>query len=190
MLQTLLNNITIGSELSDNLCFPLLFTSSVYFANASRSYFNSPEAISIIDLTNSISKSDYWLAVINYNMNGCLRAVLDEYFYMQTDGEVILKKEEEEKDPVIIKIVETLASVLSIRTSTLDADPLNSRGLIQREALRIHYAIAFIDQQETEDTNKRKQSVQDAFNSPFRLSFLQQLLSDRKGSIFTNTVGN
>ena len=167
MLQTLLSNVTIGAELSDNFVFPLLFTSSVYFANASRSYFNSPEAISIIDLTNSISKSDYWLAVINYNMNGCLRAVLDEYFYMQTDGEVILK-EEEEKDPVIIKIVETLASVLSIRTSTLDADLLNSRGLIQREALRIHYAIAFIDQQETEDTNKRKQSVQDAFNSPFR----------------------
>ncbi|MBK6447179.1 MAG: hypothetical protein IPF81_18335 [Bacteroidetes bacterium] len=42
MLQTLLSNVTIGAELSDNFVFPLLFTSSVYFANHPFPISNSP----------------------------------------------------------------------------------------------------------------------------------------------------
>ena len=72
-----------------------LFNASILVAESFRSYFNQPEAISIIDVFNQ-GKEDYWLSIMDYCISGCLISVLDECFYMNCDG----NNEEKDKNKV------------------------------------------------------------------------------------------
>ena len=140
-----------------------LFFNSITIAESFRSYFNSPESISVIDVYNQ-GKEDYWLSTMDYCISGCLVSVLDECFYMYCDGNYngIVEKE------VLNNFVEYISGVLTIRTASLTIDMVNSEKSIIQKSLRTHYALAFMDQVENEDTLSRKGNIQDSFNSPFR----------------------
>lgn len=139
------------------------FLTSISIADSFRSYFNQPEAISVIDVFNQ-GKKDYWLSTMDYCISGCMISVLDECFYMYCDGNYDGKERRE----VLFDFVEYLSGVLSIRTASLTIDMVNSEKSIIKKSLRTHYALAFMDQVENDDTLARKGNIQDSFNSPFR----------------------
>jgi len=140
-----------------------LFLASMSVADSFRSCFNSPEAISVIDIFNQ-GKEDYWLSVMDYCISGCLISVLDECFYMYCDGnyEGKLRKQ------VLNDFIQYLSGVLGIRTASLTIDMVNAEKNVIQKSLRTHYALAFMDQVENDDTLARKGNIQDSFNSPFR----------------------
>lgn len=140
-----------------------LFLASISVADSFRSYFNSPEAISVIDIFNQ-GKEDYWLSVMDYCISGCLISVLDECFYMYCDGNY----EGKVRKQVLNDFIQYLSGVLSIRTASLTIDMVNAEKNVIQKSLRTHYALAFMDQVENDDTLARKGNIQDSFNSPFR----------------------
>lgn len=156
---TLLN----AFQTDDSATFNQSFAVSFSIANAFRSYFNQPESISIVDVSNQGEK-DYWLATMQYCISGCLISVLDECFYMHCDGNYM----HNETKSAINDFSDYLSAVLSLRTASLTIDMVNSEKKVIQKSMRTHYALAFMDQLENEDTLSRKDSVQSSFNSPFR----------------------
>jgi hypothetical protein len=137
-------------------------------ARGFRSLFNIPEVTALLRGLNPAEP--YWERVLEYCMQGCLQAVLDEYAHIVCDAQGLVGKPVEE-------IAETVAGVMSqaiaLRTALLKVeeialDPNDQRIHLTNHSMRARFA-ARLSEEESEAGGKptRADQVRTAFNSPF-----------------------
>lgn len=142
--------------------------SAAHVAWAFRSLFNLPEVMSLLRGLNN--KAPYWQCVLEYGVNGCLQAVLDEYVHVLYETLGLPGKEPE---VAAKEMAESICAALTIRTVNLTADEIRegaTKGTFEIEArrMRARFALRFSD--DRSDDNKsdtRAAQVREAFNSPF-----------------------
>ena len=139
-------------------------------AEGFRSLFNQPE------LTDSIRRANpeepYWQRVIEYCVNGCLQAVLDEYAHLLADTVGA-------RDASFVQTADAIAkemtATLTLRSALLKADfvdqAVDASGqrqvAIDELSFRTGYAVRYGSRVEDGDSAERNRKLQDAFNSPF-----------------------
>jgi Helicase conserved C-terminal domain len=147
------------------------------FAWGMRGLFNSPESMAVVRSAYSSSRrsmrdSSYWRRVLEYCVDGCLQAVLDEYVHVLRESLGLIGKP---LDVTVTALKKAIVGVVSLRTSVLSVDKLDpdpDAGVIRlaRPAprMRSHFALRFGDLREENDRDiGRAALVREAFNSPF-----------------------
>lgn len=124
--------------------------------------FNTPEAISSIELIYGKTSDDaYYKNVLKYAVDGNIQAVLDEYAHMLN-----------EKDGC--KLSQKMCEAIKINTANYPVDTYSSfkseiEGKKERKiSMRSHFAAGFYNTAVDNKTAQRKDSLRNAFNSPFR----------------------
>ncbi len=118
--------------------------------------FNKPESIAAVRL--GTARKSYWQMVAKYCADGCLQAVLDEYFH-------VLKGQNVDAEGAISQL---LGSV-NLDTASINVDDVNSFLRGEPRKMRCHYAVEFGSQRiETDEGGKRATNLREVFNSPFR----------------------
>lgn len=143
--------------------------SAAQIAWSFRSLFNSPETTSLIRGLNS--EEPYWHRVLEYCVDGCLQAVLDEYVHILRESLGLLS---EPLRKVVMEISRAISKSLTLRTSVMGVDEVwadKDRNEISVGSYRMrgHFALRFGEEQsDDEKVINRTGQVREAFNSPFR----------------------
>lgn len=130
--------------------------------------FNKPESIAAVRLATTTKPGPapdsvampkgYWHMVVRYCADGCLQAVLDEYFH-------VLKGQNVDAEETIAQLL----SSINLRTGDINVDDLNTFLSGEPKKMRCHYAVHFGSQRiETDEGGKRAANLREVFNSPFR----------------------
>jgi hypothetical protein len=145
-------NKAFGNSYEEN------FKNAYLFAISKMHFFNKPENIAIVKSFFTNDSHGYWKSVLDYCIEGNLQSVLDEFIHLLAgSGE----------SPENIQTF--FADVLSLRTSTIKVDDLESFTKRKTKKLRTHYAVDFGTQDlETDSGTGRVLNVRQAFNSPYR----------------------
>lgn len=124
--------------------------------------FNKPESIAAVRLGTASRR--YWHMVAGYCADGCLQAVLDEYFH-------VLKGQNVDAEGAIGQLIGSV----NLDTASISVDdvntflPDNPAKPNKLRKMRCHYAVPFGNQRiETEEGGKRAANLREVFNSPFR----------------------
>ncbi len=146
-----------------------LLHSSARIAEGFRTLFNLSETIAL--LRGEDTNVPYWRRTLQHALDGNLPAVLDEYLHWLRESMGLVDQNAEE---AVAQIAETVAEALSVRTSRLDVDQIRAHprsGTISLDAfgLRCRFAMRFGNvRSDQDDKLARTETVQKAFNSPFR----------------------
>ena len=130
--------------------------------------FNLPEAILILRGMNRAEP--YWLRVLEYCIDGCFQAMLDEYQHVLRESLGLIDKSATE---TIAAIAQTTVEAVSLRTATLSPDYIRTgtNGVLNKRdgpGMRMHFAVRFGDEKSEEEKSLvRSGQVRTAFNSPF-----------------------
>ena len=167
VLRSLMN---LFPDFSTNSFKAFFYTYSRLFAELFRDFYNRPETISVIDYS---TKNDvpFWRAVLEYNSNGCLQAVVDEYLSILLETFTVNKNDDDLFENLGLRIdviFDKFRNGLLLQTSNLSVDSFQSFTKNEKIKMRSHYAVGFYDIKESDGSILRKESVQDSFNSPFR----------------------
>jgi hypothetical protein len=133
-----------------------------------RNLFNLPEVIALV---RGLNKAEpYWLRVVEYAINGCLQAVLDEYAHVLRDALGVSRQPPAE---AAAAIAEEMVRAIGLRSATVGVDDVRAdhraKGVtVSGQRMRARFAARF-GQQLSEDDNDgtRADQVRAAFNSPF-----------------------
>lgn len=132
------------------------------FAKEMINIFNTPEAISSIEALYGKSNDDaYYKNVLKYAVGGNLQAVLDEYAHMMDESHSA-------------RLCERMTDAIKIHTASYPVDTFSSfkseiEGNKDRKiSMRSHFAAGFYNTAVDSKTVQRKDSLRNAFNSPFR----------------------
>jgi Helicase conserved C-terminal domain len=134
-----------------------------------RSLFNLPETVFF--LRASDSDTPYWRMALQYGTIGNLSSVLDEYFHCLLESLGVTNQFPPE---AVRQIGVAAADAVSVRTSRIQLDQVRvrpRRGSISLDPfnLRSRFAMRFGDLRSDQDEQiTRTDTVQRAFNSPFR----------------------
>ena len=144
-----------------------------------RTLFNHPEVMALLRGTDQRAEQGtgqntdeegaaYWRQVLQYAVDGCLQAVLDEYAHVLHDSNGLIDASPER---TVREIGETMQRALTLRTSSLGVENIQVNGdrvQIKSGRMRTRFALAFT-QQRAEDGKEgaRLDHVREAFNSPF-----------------------
>lgn len=135
-------------------------------------HFNLTESTAIIDLAYGRSKEDaHWKNVLRYCKDGCFSSMFDEYLHLI--NETVRFSAEKERPALIHR---KMVNSLRIHTSTYTIDTFSAfkqRAEKKEEEkitrIRLNYAVNFAkDTMDNTASANRKESVQNAFNSPLR----------------------
>lgn len=162
-LRSLLNIMKSGEE----VCIKCIIDKSLLFANEIRNKFNSPEAISIVDLSYKREK-EYWKDVLRYCADGNLQAVMDEYLYMLSDSYNLMGMDVNKR---IGKAGDLIRDNISLKTATYQVDTMDSflkDKADKKISMRTHYAVSFTNNKVDEKSQGRTDDMRVVFNSPFR----------------------
>jgi hypothetical protein len=133
-----------------------------------RTLFNTPEATDVVRGLRS-SRSPYWDQVLDYCLQGCLPAVLDEFAHVLRDTQGLSSGAG--PGEIAREIGEVMAEAVGVRTSPTTVDDLRLHGdsvELVPNRLRMRFAMRFGDQKgEGEEQLQRAENVRGAFNSPF-----------------------
>ncbi len=141
------------------------FDAADEFANL----FNKPESIAALRLgvgsesfagvdLGLVERAPYWQIVARYCANGCLQAVVDEYFH-------VLKGQNVDAAGAISQLLDSV----NLETASINVDSLDTFRNGRPMRMRCHYAVEFGSQRvETEEGGKRATNLREVFNSPFR----------------------
>ena len=126
-----------------------------------RSLFNTPEVTYLI--RGLVRDGPYWRKVLQYSLEGCLQAVVDEYMHVARGWHGLMEIREEAD---LWPASRGLAEIVSLRSADLHAqDPLDPAA---DHRMRCRFALPFGNyRSEEEQAVKRSGSVRTAFNSPF-----------------------
>lgn len=120
--------------------------------------FNKPEAIAAIRLSYPDYPHRYWRMVSQYCGDGCLQAVLEEYFH-------ILKGQTVDTQGAI----QQLLNAINLTSASINVDNYDTFIRGKPGKMRCHYAVEFGSQKiETDEGKVRAISLREVFNSPFR----------------------
>jgi hypothetical protein len=117
------------------------------------------------------AKLPYWRRTLQHSLDGNLPALLDEYFHWLRESLGLVDQNAEE---AVTQIADTVSEALSVRTSRLELDQIRVQprsGTISLDAfgLRCRFAMRFGNvKSDQDDKLARTETVQKAFNSPFR----------------------
>lgn len=128
-----------------------------------RSYFNTPEAMRLI----RAKHTPYWQRVLEYSLDGCLQAVLDEYVHVLPEWIGAADLEDSE---LTRRVGETLHEVLTMRRVTYgvrDLDLDDPEAPIKRRSMGGRFALRFGNERSDDGGEMRRSHVRTAFNSPF-----------------------
>src|SRR5665647_2507586 len=163
-LAEVLTNMAIASPA---VCALRIYSDAVLasqFAMEMINIFNTPEAISSIELLYGKSNDDaYYKNVLKYSIDGNIQAVLEEYVHMIDEGD---GKEKE--------LCGKMCEAIKINTASYPVDTYSSfkseiEGNKERKiTMRSHFAVGFYNSSQDSKTAQRKDSLRNAFNSPFR----------------------
>jgi hypothetical protein len=138
------------------------------------SLFNKPESIAAVRL--STRHKWYWRRVIDYAAQGCLQAVLDEYFHLLKGQNINVED-----------VVNQILTAVNLNASTVNVDSLDSFISGESKKMRTHYAVEFGSQKiETSEGQQRASSIRELFNSPFRPFVLATTSIGQEGLDFHN----
>jgi len=133
-----------------------------------RNLFNLPEVIALVRGLNNAEP--YWMRVIEYAVDGCLQAVLDEYCHVLKDSLGVGRLPAEEAAEAIAA---EMSKAIGLRTAAVGVDDIRvdskAENVTRTERrMRARFAARF-GQQQGEDENDRDRAgqVRAAFNSPF-----------------------
>lgn len=136
-------------------------------AKVFRRRFNTPDATAIVELAYSRRKGDdaHWQDVLRYCKDGNFQSMLDEYFHLIKEGDVIDEKRHQQildaltlhtASPEVESFDEFKAKISGIKSN-------------RERKMRSNYAVAFGQTRgEAEGSVNRKDSIQSSFNSPMR----------------------
>lgn len=134
---------------------------------AFRSLFNSPDVMSLIRGMNR--EEPYWRRVLEYCVDGCLQAVLDEYAHVLREwlGDAVAEPEKVAGD-----VATAMAAALTLRVANPGVDHITiddqSKTIrIENNRWRARFAMRFGDEKDEGRTVSRADQVRKAFNSPF-----------------------
>jgi hypothetical protein len=128
-----------------------------------RSLFNLPEAMHLI----RVKDTPYWQRVLEYSLDGCLQAVLDEYAHVLPEWLGVADRPDSE---VAARLAETMYEVLAMRRVTYgvrDLDVDDPDEPIKRRSMGGRFALRFGDERSDDGGEMRRSHVRTAFNSPF-----------------------
>lgn len=161
-LLDVLTNMTLASPA---VCALRIFGDAMLasrFAKEMVNIFNTPEAIASIEqLYGKLNDDAYYKNVLKYSVDGNLQAVLDEYAHM------INEKENS-------KLAQKMCDAIKINTASYPVDTYKSfkneiEGHKERKiSMRSHFSAGFYNTAGDSKTAQRKDSLRNAFNSPFR----------------------
>jgi len=130
-------------------------------ADSKITLFNKPESIAAVRLAyhgTPAQKFPYWRMVARYCGDGCLQAVLEEYFHL-------LKGQNVDTEGAINQLL----AAINITASSINVDGLHTFRTERPKKMRCHYAVEFGSQRiETDEGRHRAASIREVFNSPFR----------------------
>ena len=145
---------------------------------------NTPESTAVIELCYGQSEDAHWQNVLKYCKDGNLQAVFDEYVHLLTNG-----RNRDEK--LLDRLHRDMIQSMNVRTTPYKVDTFagfkaDVTGKKEKEMnIRSHFAISFV-KGIGEDDAKRKRSVRNAFNSPFRPFVLASTSIGQEGLDFHN----
>jgi len=153
----------LSKTFDDDLTITL--KNSYLIASGFISLFNKPESISVIQL--HTKEKEYYRKVLEYSIDGNIQAMLDEYFYLLKDSNVVNSSD---------KLAERVTEILSIRPSPLEIGSISNLKKSKKDnnqstdknRIRTHFALDFGQQKLTSARANRLISTREAFNSPFR----------------------
>lgn len=120
------------------------------------SLYNKPESIAAVRLYTP--DGPFWQRAAHYGANGCLQAVLDEYFH-QLKGQNV----------GVTSAAKQLRSAVNLNASTINVDSLETFLAGKPKGMRCHYAVEFGSQKiESNEGRQRASNLREVFNSPFR----------------------
>lgn len=161
-LADILTNMSIASPA---VCALRIFQDTVLaseFAKEMMNIFNTSEAISAIDMLYGKASDDaYYKNVLKYAVDGNLQAVLDEYAHMMDEADSARR-------------CEKMSDAIKIHTASYPVDTyLSFKSEIEgnkdrKISIRSHFAAGFYNAAGDSKTVQRKDSLRNAFNSPFR----------------------
>lgn len=133
---------------------------------ALRSLFNLPEVTAL--LRSGDRGTPYWRRVLDYSLEGCLQAVLDEYAHVLVESLGVAGK----KAAIVAgALAEEMEAGLTVRAARLGVDNIRagSNGGLELEAgtMRSQFAARFGQEQSDDGTVTRAGQLRQAFNSPF-----------------------
>jgi hypothetical protein len=135
---------------------------------AFRSLFNSPDVMSLIRGMNGAEP--YWRRVLEYCVDGCLQAVLDEYAHVLREW---LGDAAAEPPKVAGDVAKAMSAALSLRVASPGVDHISFDDeaktiRVENNRLRARFAMRFGDEKADDGrTVSRADQVRKAFNSPF-----------------------
>ena len=121
----------------------------------------------------------YWLRVLEYAHAGCLQSMLDEYTHILKESLGVAGLEPEEMaEKISLEVVEAVTlRAAPLRLDEVSAPPYARRVAIEKQSIRIRFAMRFGDKRNDEEDSgqeedggtarTRKERVRAAFNSPF-----------------------
>ena len=148
---------------------PALCRASAMVAEGSRSLFNQPDTISF--LRSSSPDVAYWRIALQYGLAGNLASVLDEYFHWLREA---LGLADQDPADALEQLGATVQEAISIHTSRVQLDqfkirPRSGSFSVNAFNIRSRFAMRFSDLKSEQDEKlARTETVQKAFNSPFR----------------------
>lgn len=152
-----------------------------------RNLFNLPEVISLVRGLDG--REPYWLRVIEYGVDGCLQAVLDEYTHVLRDS---LGVSRDAASQAATSIAEEMARAVGLRSAAVGLDdirvkPRAGRVTLAPQRMRSRFAARFGKQQsEDGEDASRADQVRAAFNSPFWPFVLASTSVGQEGLDFHN----
>ncbi len=162
-----------------------LLKAAARIAQGFRTMFNLPEVN--VMLRGGDESLPYWRRVLQYCLEGNLPAVLDEYFHWLREA---LGLADHNPAAAAAQIAEAASEALSVRTSRLEVDQIRVKAGGERLSfepfsLRCRFAMRFGNLQgEQEKKVARAETVQRAFNSPFRPFILASTSIGQEGLDF------
>ncbi len=157
--------LRLRKEITDSCDYQLLSAAS-RIASGFRSLFNMPETIAML---RGSGEDSYWRLVLKYSVDGNIQSILDEYVHVLKESLGLQRHSYNEQ---IGEIAERIQTVLTIRTSQVGVDDLRvSKGKIHQKQFntRCRFALRFgAIKDDNSQALVRAETVQDAFNSPFR----------------------
>lgn len=118
--------------------------------------------------------------ILEYSVNGCLQAVIDEYVHLlgTSDAEVI-------KD-LIVESVRLRQTPYQIDTKESFIKRIKGDNSIPKKNMRTHFAVAFANGDNDDSGVNRTKNIRDAFNSPFRPFVVASTSIGQEGLDFHN----
>ncbi len=132
-----------------------------------RSLFGLPEVMALIRKRSGTERA-YWRRVLEYALDGCLQAVLDEYGHILPEWLGTLDQPVAERASLVAK---AMYDALTIRAPLYGYEAISVDGdrvAIEGRRMRARFALRFgVDSTDEEQGVQRSSQVRAAFNSPF-----------------------